>query len=149
MALEISGDAIRWNHQSNSFWDPMVKRIHKKLAGWKKSYISLGGRLTLIKATLSNVFVYYMSFFKVPRKIQQDLDKCQRDFLWLGAFDKKDYLVKWEDVYRLKVFGGLGIRHLNKKNIALLRKWLWRFSNGESSLWHSIIHKKYGFDPNG
>lgn len=67
--------------RSLSFWDPVVERVHKMLVGWKKSCISLGDCLTLIKATLFNVPVYYMSLFKMPKKIQKELEKCQRDFL--------------------------------------------------------------------
>lgn len=99
-----------------------MERIHKKLARWKKPYISLGGRLILIKAALSNVPVYYMSLFKIPRKIQLEVEKCQRNFLWLGGLGKKDHLVKWADVCRPKSYGGLGIGSLQAKNLALLTK---------------------------
>lgn len=37
---------------SVSFWDPLVERVEKHLSWWKRSYISLGGRITLIKAKL-------------------------------------------------------------------------------------------------
>lgn len=137
------------NQRSISFWDLVVERIHRKLVGWKKPYISLGGRLTLIKADLSNVSVYYMSLFKMPSKIQLEVEKCQRNFLWSGGIGKKYHLVKWADVCRPKSYGGLGIGSLQAKNSSLLAKWLWRFSNEMGNLWHSIIHSKYGTDPDG
>lgn len=62
------------------FWDPVVE-VSKKLACWKRSYISLGGRITLIKAALSNILVYYMSLFKMSSKVFLTIEKCQRDFL--------------------------------------------------------------------
>lgn len=137
------------NLRAISFWDPVVERVNRRLAGWKKSYISLGGRITLIKAVLSNVPVYYMSLFKMPIKVSWELKKCQRDFLWEGGRGKKDHLVKWDNVCRPKEFGGLGIGHLNERNVAILGKWLWRFFNEVDSLWQSLIYNKYGMGPNG
>lgn len=57
--------------------------------------------------------------------------------------------MKWEEVCRPKMAKGLGLGHLKEKSLALLGKWLWRFSNESNSLWHSIIHNKYGMDLNG
>lgn len=37
--------------------------------GSKRSYISLGGRIILIKGVLSNILVYYMSMYKIPMKV--------------------------------------------------------------------------------
>lgn len=57
--------------------------------------------------------------------------------------------MNWEVVCHPKENGGLGIGHLKEKNLALLRKWLWRFFNENDGLWQSIIHNKYGIDQNG
>lgn len=73
--------------------------MSKKLVCWKKSYISLGGRTTLIKAALANVPVCYMSLFKMPSKVVLTIEKYQWDFLWEGGRQTKDHLVK------LEVFG--------------------------------------------
>jgi len=35
------------------------------LAGWKRFYLSKGGKLTLIKSTLSNMPTYYLSLGKL------------------------------------------------------------------------------------
>lgn len=58
------------------------ERVDKKLACLKKSYISLGGKITLIKSALTNLLVFYMSFFRMSAKVVRVLEKCQRDFLW-------------------------------------------------------------------
>lgn len=71
-----------------------MERVQKKMEGWEKSYISLGGCITLIKAAISNVLVYYMSLFKMLRKVVMRLEKCQRDFVWEGGRKKKDHFVK-------------------------------------------------------
>lgn len=54
------------NPRSIVFWDPVVEKVLKKLVTWKRNYISLGGRITLIKVALSNISVYYMSMYRMP-----------------------------------------------------------------------------------
>jgi hypothetical protein len=49
-----------------------------RLAGWKKLYLSKGGRLTLIKSTLSNLPTYYMSLFPVPMSVAKGLRNSER-----------------------------------------------------------------------
>ena len=40
-------------HNSPSIWNPILEKIERKLARWKKLYLSKGGRLMLLKSTLS------------------------------------------------------------------------------------------------
>ncbi|RVX13301.1 hypothetical protein CK203_018079 [Vitis vinifera] len=40
------------HHKAPSMWDGMEKRMRRRLALWKRQYISKGGRITLIKSTL-------------------------------------------------------------------------------------------------
>ena len=42
-------------HNSCRVWDVVEERFKRKLATWKKQYLSKGGQLTLIKSTLSNL----------------------------------------------------------------------------------------------
>lgn len=48
--------------RSKALWDPVIDKFEKKLSSWKKQYLSLGGRVTLINSCLSNLLVYYVSF---------------------------------------------------------------------------------------
>ncbi|RVW63334.1 hypothetical protein CK203_058258 [Vitis vinifera] len=54
------------------------ERFQKKLAWWKGQYLSKGGRQTLIKSTLSNLPIYYMSPFVVPKRVAARLENIQR-----------------------------------------------------------------------
>lgn len=79
----------------------------KKLARWKKSYFYLGGRITIIKAALSNVPVYYMSLFRMAEKILFKMEKLQRDLFWGGANEGKysSFLLLCFSKLALLVFG--------------------------------------------
>ena len=42
-------------YKTASIWNPILERMEKKLSGWKRLYLSKGGRLTLLKSTLSSL----------------------------------------------------------------------------------------------
>ena len=48
--------------KSTTIWNDIVEKMGRKLAGWKKMYLSKDGRLT-IKSTLSNLRTYFSSLF--------------------------------------------------------------------------------------
>lgn len=82
-----------------SFWDPVLEGKEKKLFSWEVNYLSLGGRVTLILSTLSNLLIYYLSLFKCPVSAISRIERLQRDFLWhVRGLMKKYYLVKWASV---------------------------------------------------
>jgi hypothetical protein len=47
-----------------SIWDDIIDSIEHRLARWKRMYLSKGGRVTLIKSTLSNTPTYFMSLYQ-------------------------------------------------------------------------------------
>jgi hypothetical protein len=113
-------------------------------------YLSKGGRLTLIKSTLSNLPAYYLYLFPVHMSVANRIEKIQRDFLWGGMRDEqKMHLVSWNQIYRPLRAGGLGIRNIHKFNRALLGKWLWRYATENEALWYKIIKDKYEDQPGG
>ena len=86
-------------HKSVAVWDGVEERLRRRLAFWKRQYISKGGRLTLIRSALSNMSIYYMSILCMPISIRLRLEQIQRDFLWgERALERKIHLVKWSVV---------------------------------------------------
>ncbi|RVW99876.1 LINE-1 reverse transcriptase-like [Vitis vinifera] len=136
--------------KSVAAWDGIEERFKKKLAMWKHQYISKGGRITLVRSTLSNLPIYFMSIFQMPRVVRIRLEKIQRDFLWGGgALVQKPHLVNWSIVCLDKRSGGLGVKSLGAFNRALLGKWVWRFANERKALWNQVIRGKYGEERGG
>ena len=113
-------------------------------------YLSKGGRVTLIKSTLSNLPIYFLSLFSIPAAVANRIEKLQRNFLWGGIGDKpKFHLVKWATICTPIVSGGLGIRKVRLFNEALLGKWLWRFGMERDALWRQVIEVKHGCEWGG
>ena len=130
-------------HKSLSMWDEVEERVRRRLALWKRQYISKGGRITLIKSTMTSMPIYQMSLFRMPKVVARRLEKLQRDFLWGGRnLERNTHLVKWEVVCTDKEKGGLGIRKLALLNKALLGRWIFAFE--KENLWKKVISVKYG-----
>ena len=79
------GLALGAPHKLVGIWDPIEERFRRRLAIWKHQYISKGGQVTLIRSTLSNLSIYFMSLFRIPSLVCKRLEKIQRDFLWGGV----------------------------------------------------------------
>ena len=122
------------NPRSSVTWDPIVKKCKRKLAKWKQKHLSFGGRVTLIKSALNSILIYFLSFFRITKKVVDNLVKLKRWFLWGGGLEqKKITCISWESACLSKEKEGLGIRNLTKFNCALLRKWRWnRFNHHEA-----------------
>ncbi|KAL7195785.1 hypothetical protein ACSBR1_035923 [Camellia fascicularis] len=139
LPINYLGMPLGANPKRVSTWEPIIDKVKKRLASWKKRYLSLGGRITLIKSILSSLPLYYMSIFKIPSKVANLIDKYQRSFLWGDSDDKRKlHLLNWEACSVSKHFGGLGFRKIKEANDALLCKWWWRFATEKSSLWRKV-----------
>ena len=77
-----------------------VKRLKNSfvnnLWSWNNQYISKGGCAMLIKSTLSNLPIYFLSLLHLPKTMNLRLEQIQRNVLWGGGrMDKKPHLVGW------------------------------------------------------
>ena len=105
-------------------WDPIIKKCERALSKWKQRHLSFGGRVTLIQSVLNSIPIYFLSFFRIPKKVEDKLVSLQRRFLWGGGPDiNRIAWIKWDIVCRPKEKGGLGMKDIDTFNLALLGKW--------------------------
>ncbi|RVW87919.1 DNA-repair protein XRCC1 [Vitis vinifera] len=83
------------SHKSVMVWNGVKDWMRKKLALWKRQFISKGGRITLIRSTLASMPTYLMG------SVGEEAPSCK-----VGV------------VYTHKKMGGLGIRNLSILNRA-------------------------------
>ena len=69
------------NPKACGFWDLVIERISKRLDWWQKTYLSFGGRITLIQSCLTHMSCYFISLFKIPASVAAKIERLQRDFL--------------------------------------------------------------------
>jgi hypothetical protein len=145
LPLKYLGLPLGASFKLKEVWRDLEDMMVRRLAPWKRLYLSKGGRVALIKSTLSNLPTYMLSLFPIPADVAKRIEKIQRDFLWGGLNEEsKLHLVDWDTVCSPISDGGLGIRNVRKFNQALLGKWLWRFAHEEGAWWRSILVAKYG-----
>lgn len=89
-----------------------------------------------------------MSLFKVLELIDKQIIKLQRDFFWSGDGNKKGLpLKKQETIQKPKRLGGLRVDNMLIKNVALLFKWWWKFSQEGNPLWKRTMCSIHRLDP--
>ena len=77
LPMKYLGLPLGEKFKDKSIWNPILEKMEKKLAGWKKLYLSKGGRVTLIKSTLSNLPTYFLSLFPIPASVANRIAKLQ------------------------------------------------------------------------
>ena len=99
--LKYLGLPLWGNPVSFKFWSPVIEKVSNRLDGWKKGFLSRGGRVTLIQSILASLPIYYMSIFKMPGAIVNIIEKMMRSFLWdVQGGGRNRSLVAWDLVTR-------------------------------------------------
>ena len=136
--------------KDRAIWNSILERMERRLMSWKQLYLSKGGKITLIKNTLSSLPTYFLSLFPIPMDIAIRIERLQRNFLCGGVDESPKFrLVKWAQVCSPLQSSSLGIRNLRTFNQVLLGKWLWRYGRETTHLWKRVIETKYGNDWEG
>jgi len=140
LPIQYLGTPLGANMRKAASWQKIIEKVQTRLKAWKSNCLSRAGRLILIKSVLNSLPLYYLSLFKVPKKVANDIVRLQRKFLWCGSKEGRYMpLVNWEVVMKQKSEGGLGVGDIVSKNAALLLKWWWRFASEEDALWKTVV----------
>ncbi|CAN1845361.1 Putative ribonuclease H protein At1g65750 [Linum perenne] len=124
----------------------ILSRMDLKLAGWKAKSLSLAGRVTLAQSVLAAIPAYAMQTYILPADTCKEIDKKIRDFVWGSSNEgMKIHLISWEQIYRPKEEGGLGLRSASLLNQAYLIKlaFIFFFFQKFDALWVQILESKY------
>nr|GEY44904.1 reverse transcriptase domain, reverse transcriptase zinc-binding domain protein [Tanacetum cinerariifolium] len=106
-------------------WQPLIDRFHKKLSCRKANLLSISGRLTLIKAVLGSLGIYYLSIFKCPKSILKGLESLWASFFWGSRGDQKKMAwIKWENILASYEKGDLNIGSLKAFSIIVYFTWM-------------------------
>jgi len=127
-----------------STWKPVLSTIRAKLSKWKGKFLSVVGRICLIKSVLNSLPLYYMSVFTMPKGITKAISSINRCFLWNGTSNSHGICkVAWHKVIKSKPLGGLGLGSIHNKNLALMFKWLWNLDKRVVGGWQDLILRKH------
>jgi len=68
-------------HKRCAFWGGVIERLEARLCSWKGRFLSLARRICLIKFALSSIMLFYLSLFKMPFVVANEIVRIQRNFL--------------------------------------------------------------------
>ena len=75
MPISYLGMPLGAHFKDASIWNPIIERMEKRLSNWKRLFLPKGGRLTLLKSTLSCLPTYYLSLFTIPQHVADKLER--------------------------------------------------------------------------
>ena len=75
-------------------WSAVLERSERKLTRWKRQYLSMGGRLTLIKSVMDALPTYMMSLLPIPGNIEKKINKVQTKESLLVAGEQREAWVQ-------------------------------------------------------
>ena len=131
----------RWTASSYQY---LVDNIRKRIEGWQAKYLSMAGRATFIKASITLVPIYAMKTALLSQKICHHIDTLSCHFLWGNTDHHRGcHTINWETVTLPKEVGGLGISSTRHRNQAILMNQAWRLYSDPTSLWARVLQAKY------
>jgi hypothetical protein len=141
--LKYLGFFLRPNNYQIKDWWWLVRKFEARISHWAYRLLSVGGRLTLVKAVLMGIPVYWLSLLEVPIYILNFIGRMIFNFLWSGGIDRASLeMTSWESVSRPEIYGGWGIKDLKSFSLALRAKRLWRCPFNHNP-WSKISFVKY------
>ena len=127
------------------FWKSIVNKIKSKISNWKYRWLSLSGKIMLVKSVLASIPNYSMSVLKAPAGIIKQIEKTIRNFIWNNNMsdEKKVPLISLKEMIYDKDSGGIGLHDMSKRNITCGAKLVWRMLRNPERKWCKIMQGKY------
>lgn len=142
LPVRYLGLPLLTKRMGKSDYQPLIEKIKKRISLWTNRFLSMAGRLQLIKSVLMSIANFWMSSFCLPGACLKEINSICSAFLWSGPeLNTKRAKIAW-DVVTLKTDeGGLGLRPLKEVNVTCCLKLIWRATSSHS-LWARWI-KEY------
>ncbi|XP_028554226.1 uncharacterized protein LOC114580531 [Dendrobium catenatum] len=148
-AIEMNYLAIKLTlrRMVSSDYNKLMEVALNKLNIRGKNFISLEGKMVLLKSAFLSLPIFLSTLSLVPLGILKEFDKMCRDFLW----NKKNgnlglHSASWKELCKPKQKGGRGLFSAVEKVGHLRAKFAWKFYMKPESLLICILKAKYGDD---
>lgn len=91
----------------------LKQRMHDRIQGWDKSFLSKGGKEILLKTVAQTLQNYVMNVFLLSMKLCKDMEHSMCKFWW-KIKNRGIHWMSWERMSKKKSDGGLGFRNLHE-----------------------------------
>lgn len=76
--MSLGWALMEGNLRLKDMWDPIVEKFESYLC---EQGSILGERITLLKANILNLSIYYLSLYKMPKVVGARMDRIRSNFL--------------------------------------------------------------------
>jgi len=81
LPFQYLGVEVGGNPRKKQFWEPVVKKIEARLSSWKGRFLSMAGRIFLLKLVFTTIPLFYLSVFRAPIAVCNRISSIQIRFL--------------------------------------------------------------------
>lgn len=114
------------------------------MEGLNSKWLTLAGRILMLKSIISAMLIFSMACFKLPGMIIKNIQQKMRKFIWNGKQDQdKIPLMAWDRVCKLKGGGGAGLCDWKLINEVMGAKLVWQMYSKLKQRWVHILQAKY------
>ena len=124
-------------------FESRLKHLKTIMKNWRGRYLTLSGKILLIKTFALSQFVYLASCIHVPCNVVKQIESIVYDFLWNGVKG----MVKRSTIIGDVDEGGLKMVDVKSMFKALRVKWTQRYNDLNQAAWKSLL--SYFFTPYG
>ena len=114
-------------------WEMKVEKIKNIIQAWKRRYLSMVGKIIIVKSMLASQMTYAASVLNLPEHVIKDVNKTLFQFVW-GSNEK----VKRRTLINEYSKGGLNMLHLPSFLESLKFSWVKRLTNTSVATWKNI-----------
>lgn len=111
-----------------SYFGGLSQSVLGRIVSWKSKFLSIGGRITLIRHVLSAIPVHLLSAVVIPQEVFKVLERVCAKFLWGVSEDgSKFHWVRWSHLCYPIEEGGVAFRRPRDVYAAFSCKLWWNF----------------------
>ncbi|KAL0402636.1 UNVERIFIED_CONTAM: hypothetical protein Slati_4293500 [Sesamum latifolium] len=139
MPVRYLGIPLAAQRFSISDYSLLMDQIANCISKWVPKSLLFAGWLELIHSVIQGVECFLLQIFPLPAMVVEKIHLVCRNFLW----NSRRAPIALEEICHPKEEGGLGIRHIQSWNVALLARILWNIHRKEDTLWVQWVNGVY------
>lgn len=144
LPLQYLGGVVFAGRKRKHYFQFVLDKVEKRLAGWQKRFLSSGARLLLIRHVLAAIPIHIIAALDPPKWLFQQLELRFANFLW-GELDSGPtrHWKRWSSLCYPTEENGLALRSLQDLSKAFSCKLLWKYTANQG-IWANFLHSLPG-----